>query len=47
MCETKIQQKFIAKKKKTRLRHEKLPKIGVEQIENHGKFYLYLYLLDT
>jgi len=46
MCETKIQQDFIANKSKTRLWHEKILKIGVEQIENHGKFYLYLYLLD-
>jgi hypothetical protein len=41
------QQDFIAKKSKTRLWHEKVPKIGVEQIENHGKLYFYLYLLDT
>jgi hypothetical protein len=49
MCEIRIQQDFIAKKKQkqNKVMIKNIPKINVEQIKNKKEFYLYLYPLST
>jgi hypothetical protein len=49
MCEIRIQQDFITKKKQkqNKVVIRNILKINVEQIKNKKKFYLYLYPLNT
>jgi hypothetical protein len=49
MCEIRIQQDFIAKKKQkqNKVMTRNIPKNNVEQSKYNAKFYLYLYPLGT